>query len=227
VAKYDNLNDNAAQIRDLFRRIHNLETSSPLNNSAIGRGGIEVYDQGTLNISDGHLIVNGTATFTGTFTQSGPTSFTGTFTQSGPSTFSGTTNLNGPTNISGVTSITGNVTTTGAFKNNGPTELNGSTKTTGTLSVDGATTLNNTLTVASGKKITLGGLTLENQSATSGQVQFPGGGISASAALGMLITHGTVEIAGTTVKISSLPTTSQAPNLYADSSGRLYRSNAL
>lgn len=225
MGKFDNLND--SQLPDILRRIRILETASPMNNSAIGRGGIEVYDQGTLNISDGHLIVNGTATFTGTFTQSGPTSFTGTFTQSGPSTFSGTTNLNGPANISGVTSITGNVTTTGTFKNNGPTELNGSTKTTGTLSVDGATTLNNTLTVASGKKVVIGGLSLENTGTGGGQVNFPGGSITASSTFGMLINHDTVEIAGNTVKISTLPTTTQPANIYADTNGRLYRSTAV
>jgi cytoskeletal protein CcmA (bactofilin family) len=222
MGKFDNLND--SQLPDILRRIRTLETASPMNNAAIGRGGIEVYDGGTINVSSGHLIVNGTATISGvlnadgTVTLSGKVDITGPLTVAGatgitgPLTVTGTTKLNGPTTIGGNTAVTGTLTTSGAMK------------TAGTLSVDGATTLNNTLTVASGKKVVVGGLTLENQSSTSGQVQFPGGGISASTALGMLITSESVEIAGTVVKISSLPTTTQPANVYADSNGRLYRS---
>lgn len=149
MGKFDNLND--SQLPGILRRIRILETASPMNNSAIGRGGIEVYDQGTLNISDGHLIVNGTATFTGTFTQSGPTSFTGTFTQSGPSTFSGTTNLNGPTHINGATDIKG------------------------TLSVEGATSLKADLTVAAGAKVKVGSAMTLDPSVSSGALVFSNG----------------------------------------------------
>ena len=63
MGKFDNLND--SQLPDLSARVRNLETASPMNNAAIGRGGIEVYDQGTINVSDGNLIVNGTATIDG------------------------------------------------------------------------------------------------------------------------------------------------------------------
>jgi hypothetical protein len=103
---------------------------------------------------------------------------------------------------------------------------NGDLTSEGALDIKGAAALNNDLTVAAGKKVKLGGLTLENTGASGGQVNFPGGSITASVALGMLINHATVEIAGTVVKISSLPTTTQPANLHADSSGRLYRSTA-
>lgn len=212
------------KLTELVGQVRAAGLSSPMNNSGIGEGGIEVYDQGTINVSDGNLIVNGTATISGVLNADGTVTLSGDITISGPLTISGATDITGATTIAGNTTVTGDVTTTGSFKNNGPTELNGTTKTTGTLSVEGATTLNNNLTVAAGKKIGVGGLSLENTGLSGGQVNFPGGSITASSALGMLINHATVEIAGTTVKISGLPDTAQPANLYADSSGRLFRS---
>lgn len=168
MGKFDNLADNTAEIRDILRRIRDLETASPMNNAAIGRGGIEVYDQGALNISDGHLIVNGTATFTGTFTQSGPTSFTGTFTQTGQTTFTGTTDLNGPTNIAGSATVTGDT------KLNGPTHVNGATDIKGTLSVENVTTLKSDLNVTTGKVKVGSALTID-PSVSSGALVFSNG----------------------------------------------------
>lgn len=168
----DNLS--SGMVKDIFRRLRALENGAPMNNAAIGRGGIEVYDGGVIRITNGGLSVTGTATITGTLQADGTITFTGTFTQSGPSTFTGTTNLNGPTNINGATTIAGNVTSTGTFTNNGPTNLNGATKTTGTLSVEGVTTLKNDLNVTTGK-IKAGGLTLDPAS-SGGSVVFSGGG---------------------------------------------------
>ena len=50
MGKFDNLND--SQLPDILRRLDRLERASPVNNTAIGRGGIEVYDGGVINISN-------------------------------------------------------------------------------------------------------------------------------------------------------------------------------
>ncbi|MEV5052996.1 hypothetical protein [Arthrobacter sp. LAR12-1-1.1] len=173
MGKFDNLND--SQLPDILRRIRNLETASPMNNAAIGRGGLTVYDGGGISIENGGLNVVGSGTFTGTLYANGTVAFTGTFTQTGPTTFTGTTNLNGPTNIAGTTTITGNVTSTGTFTNNGPTNLNGATKTTGTLSVEGITTLKSDLNVTTGGKIKVGTSMTLDPSVSSGALVFSNG----------------------------------------------------
>lgn len=172
MGKFDNLND--SQIPDILRRLARLETASPVNNTAIGRGGIEVYDGGVINVSNGGLNVVGSGTFTGTLYANGTVAFTGNFTQSGPSTFTGDTKLNGPTHINGATDITGNTTVTGDFKVTGPTHLEGATDIKGTLSVEGATTLKGDMTLTTGK-IKAGGMTVD-PSASGGSVVFSGGG---------------------------------------------------
>ena len=63
MSRIDNLN--RGEFADILRRLRTLETASPMNNGAVGRSGFEVYDGGTINISDGHLIVNGTAVLSG------------------------------------------------------------------------------------------------------------------------------------------------------------------
>lgn len=140
-----NLND--GDFKDILRRIKTLETAAPMNNAAIGRGGIEVYDQGVLNISDGTLLVNGLASITGTFRVSGGSTFTGTLNISGPLTVTGPTRLNGQTDIGGNTSVTGDLDVkgpldvTGETKLNGKTDIGGNTMVTGDLDVKGPLTV--------------------------------------------------------------------------------------
>jgi hypothetical protein len=247
MAKFDNLND--SQVPDLLRRIERLERASPVNNTAIGRDGIEVYDGGVINISNGGLNVVGSGTFTGTLYANGTVAFTGTFTQSGPSTFTGDTSLNGPTHINGATDITGNttvtgdMTSTGTFTNNGPTNLNGATKTTGTLSVEGVTTLKNDLNVTAGGKIAAGAVTID-PSYLSGSVKFSNGSSVAATPNGaqmvksgggaVTVSSGQADIGipgggaviadGSGVAVTGIPTTSSPANVYIDpASGRLYR----
>jgi hypothetical protein len=157
----DNINQGG--IADLLRRVRALENRTTLNNSAIGRGGMEVYDGGVLNISNGGLNVVGSGTFTGTLYADGKITFTGDFTQSGPSTFTGKTGF------------VGDVTATGDFATNGPTHLNGPTETTGTLDVEGVTTLKNDLNVTDGGKITAGNTNI-TPSASNGGIEFTSGG---------------------------------------------------
>ena len=248
MAGLDNLGQ--GNLADMQRRLRALETQAGLNGSSIGALGMRVHSGGVITIENGGLSVTGTATIVGTLNAdgtinmdglfiasgemrlNGTTIATGDFNIDGPLIVDGNTTFNGTLNIKGVTTIAGDTTVTGKLVTNGPVDINGLTKisgnleVTGTLDIKGAATLSNNLTVASGKKIIVGGLSLENTGLSGGQVNFPGGSITASAALGMLINHATVEIAGTVVKISGLPTTTQPANLHADSSGRLYRSTA-
>jgi hypothetical protein len=243
MGQIDNLNQ--GQLPDILRRLRTLETASPLNNAAIGRGGLLVYGGGGITIeNEGGLKVTGTAEIIGKLIATGIIDFRGEVNISGPlvvedggSVTIGSIEFqpDGSAKFGTLTiDPTGKITTGSAeIKPDGSAKFgkftiaaNGDLTSAGTMKIDGATTLNNTLTVASGKKVVVGGLTLENTGTGGGQVNFPGGSITASSALGMLINHATVEIAGTTVKISSLPTTTQPANIYADSNGRLYRSTA-
>lgn len=203
MGKFDNLND--GQLPEILRRLDKLERATPMNNAAIGRGGFEVYDGGTINVSSGNLIVNGTATISGVLNADGTVTLSGTVGISGPLTISGATDITGDTDIAG------DLTVTGPTKLNGKTDVAGNTKVTGTfdvvgpmtatgtLSIEGATDLKNNLTVAAGKKITVGGLTLENTGENGGQVNFPGGSVTGSSFLGMAVTHtATVDLAGGT-----------------------------
>ena len=234
MGQIDNLNN--SQLPDILRRLDRLERAAPMNNAAIGRGGIEVYDGGVIRITNGGLSVTGTATITGTLQADGTIAFTGTFTQSGPSTFTGTTNLNGPTNIAGITSITGNTTVTGDFTTNGPM------KTTGTLSVEGVTTLKNDLNVTTGK-INAGSVTID-PSHLSGSVKFSNGTTVSATPNGaqlvksgggaVTVSSGQADIGipgggaviadGSGVSLAGISTTTSATNVRMDPvTGRLYR----
>jgi hypothetical protein len=245
MGKIDNLSDNTAALRDIIRRIRTLETASPLNNAAVGRGGLLVYGGGGITIeNDGGLSVTGTAQIIGKLIATGIIDFRGEVNISGPLVVEdgGSVTIGSiefqPDGSAKFGTLTfdpdGKITTgTAEINPDGSAKFgkftisaDGDLTSEGSLDIKGPTTLNNDLTVAAGKKIKLGGLTLENTGASGGQINFPGGSITASSALGMLINHATVEIAGTTVKISSLPTTTQPANIYADSNGRLYRSSA-
>jgi len=83
--------------------------------------------------------------------------------------------------------------------------------------------LNNDLTVAAGKKITLGGLTMENTGVGGGTVNFPNGSVSSSSALGMLILSTVqIQISAPAVKLNGIAsTTGVTPNVYIDGNGQL------
>ena len=132
----DNLNSSV--LGEIYARLRALETAPAATNTAIGRAGMEVYDGGVIDITNGGLNVTGTATISGTLTGSGTFTWSGPFNQSGVSTFTGNVNLNGPTDIAGDLDVTG------------PTTI------TGTLSVEGVTTLKSDLNVTAGGKIKAG-----------------------------------------------------------------------
>jgi len=100
---------------------------------------------------------------------------------------------------------------------------NGDLESDGSLDINGPATLNNDLTVAAGKKITLGGLTLENTGTGGGTLNFPNGSFSSSTTFGMLVASAVaVEIGAPNVKVTGIPTTSGVtPNVYLDGFGNL------
>lgn len=198
----DNLN--TGELADLIRRVRILENRTTLNNAAIGRSGMEVYDGGTINVSSGTLLVNGLASITGTFQVAGGSTFTGQVAISGPLTISGNTSvsgqftvtgptkLNGQTDIGGNTSVTGDLTVTGPTKLNGKTDIGGNTTVTGdlgvkgpldvtgTMDIKGKSTLQNDLTVQGGGRIKVGANMTLNPAAGGGTVEFANGASIAS-----------------------------------------------
>ncbi|MFJ4168486.1 hypothetical protein ACIPY3_03140 [Paenarthrobacter sp. NPDC089714] len=95
----------------------------------------------------------------------------------------------------------------------------------GSLDINGPANLNNDLTVAEGKVIRLGGLTLENTGAGGGTLNFPNGSVSSTSLLGMLLASSVrIELAAPTIKLDGLPDkTGVTSNVYIDGSGRLWR----
>lgn len=237
------------------RQVQTYGTQTPLSSAAVERGstrwlnGSTVFIEGLLDVTgvtqiSGRLDVSGQTTLSGATTIAGPTGITGALTIQGVTTISGQLDVTGPTKLNGKLDIGGNTTVTGTFDVTGLTKLKGDTTvegkidvtgamaTKGTLSVEGVTTLKNHLNVDQGKKITLGGLVLENQSSSSAEVQMPGGGISASTVLGMLITHSNLTIgASSLLKIESpnirIPTlqvkAGATANLHIDGNNQLWR----
>lgn len=174
-------------IEDIKRRLRQLEAGSPMNNSAIGAGGIEVYDGGVINISNGGLIVNGSATvngvldITGTLNHTGTSMFSGqTFVYgplevTGDTNFDGTTDITGALNVTGPTSLDGVTDVGGAFTVTGPTEITGTFDVTGVTKLAGNTTVSGTLDVT-GAMATKGTLSVEGITTLKNDLNVESGG---------------------------------------------------
>lgn len=250
----EKINLRSSKVKEQKRRVSEYGTETPLPSTAVERGttrwlnGSTVVIEGLLDVTgtttiSGVLNVSGQTTLSGATTIAGPTGITGALTIQGLTTISGQLDVTGPTKLNGKLDIGGNTTVTGTFDVTGLTKLKGDTTvegkfdvtgamaTKGTLSVEGVTTLKNNLNVDQGRKISLGGLVLENQGAGSAQVQMPGGGVSASTALGMSIVHSAInisasqlDISGNNTKLSNLPPKAGATgNVHIDSAGRLWK----
>lgn len=98
------------QIQQLWHAIRAVSKAT-LQNGAIGRAGLRIYDGGMLLIEDGGLSVTGTASVTGTLTGSGtlnwtgPSVFAGTVNVTGNSAFGGTLHILGATTIGGLVTL--------------------------------------------------------------------------------------------------------------------------
>lgn len=149
----DNLNK--GDLADLIRRVRTLENRTTLNNAAIGRAGMEVYDGGSINISNGTFYLNGYGSVTGTLAVSGTLPVTGGLIVSGTERITGSWFLDGvgevagtmtvkgglivegEQRVSGTLEITGDLTVTGPTKLDGKTDIGGNTTVTGDLGVKG------------------------------------------------------------------------------------------
>jgi cytoskeletal protein CcmA (bactofilin family) len=246
MTRINNLNGQRALVA-LKEQARSAGLNSPMNNSGIGEGGIEVYDQGTINVSDGNLIVNGTATISGVLNADGTVTLSGTITISGPLTISGATGITGPLTVTGATHLNGTTDVAGDTTVTGDFDVNGPMKTTSTLSVEGVTTLKNDLNVTGDGKIVAGQTTIRPSGAinlgdsltiapagefgpggiSDGFASYtltPGGGAYFHTFTGGAYIDGRVNAMD--LILSSLPTTSSPANLYIGSDGVVKRSTA-
>lgn len=218
-------------IAAIWKAIRELQTAANTNSTAIGAGGIRVHSGGVITIENGGLKVTGTAEIIGSLIASGIVDFTGEVTISGPLDVTGLVTLMNDLNVAtGGRILAGSAeihSDGSAVFGKFSIAANGDLTSEGALNIKGQTTLNNDLTVAAGKKITLGGMTLENTGGGGGTVNFPTGSVSSSSTFGMLITSTSqVEIAAPNIKLSGLPATSGVtPNVYLDGTGQLKRIN--
>lgn len=233
MTRINNLNGSRA-LSGLKEQARSAGLNSPMNNSGIGEGGIEVYDGGVIRITNGGLSVTGSADIIGELIARGIITFSGTLTQSGPSTFNGETTLNGLTHINGDTDVTGKF------------DVDGPMTTTSTLDVEGVTTIKNDLNIADSGRIKVGN-TIINPVSADGGIDFESGG-GVAAASGTVLVKGTgnaglitsdgisifagpnsVDVGASDVTIrgplyaTGLTSTSNAANVYFDpASKRLY-----
>lgn len=210
---------------------------------------------GTATIS-GTFDMSGTANFTGTVSITGPLTVEGATDITGPLTIAGETDITGPLTVAGDTDITGTLAIEGNTTVSGKLDVTGPMATKGTLSVEGVTTLKNDLNVTSGGKINVGSNLTLDPSSQGGSVRFGTAGVNGSGGTGVSlstnngsgpyvnaspagasVSAGPLSNVGLNVlptgwsltgpgRIESLPTTGNAPNLYADATGKLYRSTA-
>ncbi|GAA3289247.1 hypothetical protein ACFFON_15495 [Arthrobacter citreus] len=158
MAEIDNLSK--GELGKIWAAIRELRYASPVNNTAIGRDGLTVYDGGVITIENGGLRVTGTAEIIGQLIASGSI------------TFNGPVRITGPLDITGLTQIMGDLSLQAGGKfTAGTIELNpdGSAK-FGTLTIDpagkltsGQATINpdgsakfGTMTIGADGKITSG-----------------------------------------------------------------------
>lgn len=192
----DNLS--RGELADLKARVRALENRTTLNNAAIGRSGMEVYDGGSINISNGTFYLNGYGSVTGTLAVSGTLPVTGGLIVSGTERITGSWFLDGvgevagtmtvkgglivegTQRVSGTLEITGELNVTGPTKLDGKTDIGGNTTVAGTLDIKGKSTLQNDLTVDGGGRIKVGANMTLNPATGGGTVEFTNGASIAS-----------------------------------------------
>ena len=163
----------AQTIGDLKKVIKQMVAAS-IQNGAIGRAGLRVYDGGWINIENGGLRVIGSAIIEGIL------DVTGKLTGSGTLDWTGPWKLKGKGEISGDTTGTGRLDWTGPWKLAGSGEITGDAKITKSLEVSantrlrGPTTMEANLSVTGDGKITVGDMVID-PSYGDGAVTFANG----------------------------------------------------
>ena len=216
----DMLGDLAAEIRDLMRRIRVLESASPIGQSSVSEGALEIRSNEGLLV-DGSAKVNGWLVVTGTERVTGRLEGSGTFDWTGPM------NLKGAQNVTGPTTFVGNVDITGPLNVLGTWKLTGNGEIVGDVDLKGILRLLNDLLVKSGGRIVIEGadqIVLE-QSGGVARMRMGASEIRGGDGIGLYPNSGPSIISTSAgLRIASLPTVSGAtPNVYMDAQGFLRR----
>lgn len=122
------------QVQQLWHAVRAVSKAT-LQNGAIGRAGLRIYDGGILTIENGGLSVTGTASVAGTLTGSG------TFDWTGPILLKGAVNVTGNSVFTGTVNVTGN------------SAFGGTLAILGATTIGGLVTLNNDLSLGTGRII--------------------------------------------------------------------------
>lgn len=128
-------------LRAARRQAREASTSTPLNSSSVGRGGIRVHSGGVITIENGGLKITGTGSLEGS----------GTFTWIGP------INLDGDVGITKTLDVTAGATFRSTLNTVGASAFGGTVDIVGTTRLRAATTLEADLTVENGGKIIVPG----------------------------------------------------------------------
>lgn len=115
----DIIGDLKQEILELKRRIHVLESASPLGQSSVSEGALEIRSEEGL-IVIGSIRISGVMNGDGTITWTGPWNLTGLGTVTGDADWSGDINLTGIIEVGGPTGVTingatGEIAVNGAF----------------------------------------------------------------------------------------------------------------
>lgn len=208
-------NPRQGNLAEVERRLAAVENRNTLNHAAIGHSGMEVYDGGSINISNGTFYLNGYGSVTGTLAVSGTLPVTGGLIVSGTERITGSWFLDGvgevagtmtvkgglivegKQRVSGTLEITGELNVTGPTKLDGKTDIGGNTTVAGTLDIKGKSTLQNDLDVRNGGKVKAGNMTMD-PSVGSGALTFVNGSqvFTNGDSIQMLRGNGVVQITG-------------------------------
>lgn len=207
----DMLGDLAAEVRDLMRRIRVLESASPIGQSSVSEGALEIRSNEGLLV-DGSAKVNGWLIVTGTERVTGRLEGSGTF------------DWTGPMYLRGAQNITGDVTFTGQMTVNGPWDLVGNGDITGDVNLTGD------INVTGGGRIKAG-LVVINPSSSGGVIEFGAGEIRGGDGIGLYPGSGPSIITSSAgVRIAYLPTIDSASaggavpgTVWCNAMGFLYR----
>lgn len=151
------------EVAKLRAEVRALATAT-LQNSAIGRAGLRVYDGGWVRIEDGGLSVTGTASVSGTLTGSG------LFDWTGPVNLKGAQSVTGPTTFTGQLTVVGPWSLDGNGLISGDVDITGDVDVSGSMSITGDVDLSGDMDVVGGGRIRAGQIVID-PSTSGGQVQ--------------------------------------------------------
>jgi hypothetical protein len=209
------------QLGGVVRRVRRAETTNALDSGSVDNGRTTFRGPLSLVVS-GSALVSGLLTVSGSSVVSGLLNVVGQLIVSGTQTLTGIFNANGPWNLAGTGGITGDVSSTGVWTQTGTYKVSPG----GKIILEGASpvTLGTTSDGRPGLEFAGGRL-----SSASDRIALTSGNATIGAApafAAVAFDTKSVVVRADGVYLDNLPTTTQSPNLYADSSGKLFRSTA-